>query len=141
MIVAAVTQAITLIKTVVATPHVLNAMPLKEDMTLLKAAVVHDGRLHFWTVLRPQARLATRGGNLRLFDHQIDIEGRIAFQGSVTQQLIDNEADSILETLAANANLNGTVTGFQRLELAESQPYAFYNQAVHYARIEIEVQT
>ncbi len=140
MIVAAITQGITLIKSVVSTPNVFNAMPLLPDMTLLKEAVVHDGRLHFWTVLRPTARQATLGGNLRLFDHQIDIEGRIAFQGSVTQQLIDNEIDSILEMLSEHVTLNGTVTGYQRLELAESQPYAFYNQAVHYARIEIEVR-
>lgn len=140
MITAAITQAIALIKPAVATPHVLNAMPLKEDMTLFRAVVAHAGRLHFWTVLRPQARLATRGGNLRLFDHQLDIEGRLAFQGAPTQTLLDNEIDNILQALINNANLRGSVTGLQRLELAESQPYAFYNQAVHYARIELEVR-
>lgn len=141
MIQTPIQTLIPLIKDVVTTDKVLDHLPLQPDMTLMAASVAYDDRLHFYTVTRPLSSLALRGANLNHFDHRIHIEGRIAYQGSVTQQLIDNEMDSILEMLAANPTINNTVEDFQAIRLPENRPYAFYNQAVHYSRIELEVRT
>jgi hypothetical protein len=136
----AISQLQTLISNVVATPHVLTCLPLQADMTVLKTDIEHNGRVHFYVVTRPSGDVGLRGGNLTAFDMLLTIEGRIAYQGAVTQQMIDDEADAIASMLATNPTLNRTVQGFEAIRLAENKPYAFYNQAVHYARVELEVR-
>jgi hypothetical protein len=136
----AITALQTLISDVVDTPHVLTCLPLQADMTVLKADIEHAGVLHFYVVTRPSGDVGLRGGNLTAFDMLLTIEGRIAYQGAVTQQMIDDETDAILSMLSTNPTLNRTVQGFEAIRLAENKPYAFYNQAVHYARIELETR-
>jgi len=136
----AIEALITLVQSVVATPRVLDYLPLQPDMTVLKADIVHNERLHFYTVRRVSADIGQRGGNFTSFTHPLHIEGRLAYIDSSTQALFDDELDAILSAIAAHPGLSGAVEGYQGLRLAENKPYAFYNQAVHYGRIELEAR-
>ena len=139
MIAPVIETIIAQIKAVVATPNVYDYLPMQADMTLFKDLVTHGGRLHFYTVTRPSAGIGQRGANFVAFDHIVNIEGRIAFQDSATQRLIDAELDAILLAIVSQSP-GSNVTGIERLQLAENKPYSYYNQAVHYGRIELEVR-
>lgn len=121
--------------------HVFDYDPFQPDGTLSPDTFAQDGTLHFWTVLRATARRQENGENDFPFSHTIHLEGRLALQGSASMQQINDEIDAILTLFQQDDTLGGTVDTVLNAQLVESRPYSYLTNLVHYARIELVIET
>jgi hypothetical protein len=120
--------------------HVYNYMPISTTGTLLIDAWQEGDILHGITVLRDTAGRLDDGDNYPRFIHQVAVEVRRTYTDAASQTAHDDELDTILKVFWGDL-LDGTIASVNRVRLTENRPYSFYNNLVHFGRIELELET